>query len=98
MCRKCDTMFWRMEVIKGNGKGVWMREIEKVLKRFDTSLKWLLERIGLRDEEIDAIGRSGEIEEREKRLLIRAKRVKCIDEVFGEVEVLIDTHFFNEFS
>ena len=28
--------FWRMEeMTKRNGKGVWMREIEKVLKRFD---------------------------------------------------------------
>ena len=35
---------------------------------------------------------------REKRQLIRAKRAMCIDEVLGEVEVLIDAHFFNEFS
>ena len=49
--------FWRMEeVTKRNGKGVWMREIEKVLKRYDASMEWLMERIGLRDEEIDAIG------------------------------------------
>ena len=40
--------FWRMEELtKMNGKGVWFREIEKVLKRFDASLEWLLERIGL---------------------------------------------------
>ena len=30
--------------------------------------------------------------------MIRAKRAKSIDEVLEEVEVLIDTHFFNEFS
>ena len=34
--------FWRMEELtKRNGKGVWMREIEKVLKRIDASLEWL---------------------------------------------------------
>ena len=33
--------FWRMEELtKRNGKGVWTREIEKVLKRFDASLEW----------------------------------------------------------
>ena len=86
------------ELTKRNGKGVWMREIDKVLKRYDASLEWLRERIGLRDEEIDAIRRNGEIEERDKRQIIRAERAKSIDEVLGEVEVLIDTHFFNEFS
>ena len=71
--------FWRMEeMTKRNGKGVWMREIEKVLKRFGASLEWLLERIGLRDEEINAIGRNGEIEEREKRQLICAKRGRAL--------------------
>ena len=30
--------------------------------------------------------------------MIRAKRRKSIDEVLEEVEVLIDTHFFNVFS
>ena len=31
--------------------------------------------------------------------MLRAKRrTKSIDEVLEEVEVLIDTHFFNEFS
>ena len=30
---------WTMEdLTKRNGKGVWMREIENVLRRFDTSL------------------------------------------------------------
>ena len=33
--------FWRMEELtKRNGKGVWLREIEKALKRFDGSLEW----------------------------------------------------------
>ena len=32
--------FWRMEELtKRNGKGVWPREIEKALKRFDASLE-----------------------------------------------------------
>ena len=30
--------------------------------------------------------------------MLRAKRMKSIEEVVEEVEVLIDTHFFNEFS
>ena len=31
--------FWKMEeMTKRNGKGLWMREIEKALKRFDASL------------------------------------------------------------
>ena len=47
--------FWRMdELSKRNGKRVWMREIEKALKRFGASLEWLEERISLREE----IGRS----------------------------------------
>ena len=34
--------FWRMEELtKRNGKGVWLREVEEVLKRFDASLEWL---------------------------------------------------------
>ena len=41
------------ELTKRNGKGVWMREIEKVLKRFDGSLEWLTERIWMREEEIE---------------------------------------------
>ena len=36
--------------------------------------------------------------DREKNLIIRAKRMKSIDEVLEEVEVLIDTHFFMEFT
>ena len=39
--------FWRMEeMTKRNGKGIRMREIEKVLKRFGGSLEWMTERIG----------------------------------------------------
>ena len=35
--------FWRMEELtKKNGKGIWMREIEKILKRFDASLEWFV--------------------------------------------------------
>ena len=90
--------FWRMEELtKKNGKGVWMREIEKVLRRFDASLEWLTGRIGMREEEIEKIRGDREIEEREKSLLLRAKRLKSIEEVLEEVEVLIDTRFFNEF-
>ena len=48
--------FWRMEELtKKNGKGVWLREIEKVLKRFEASLQWRLERIELREAAISEI-------------------------------------------
>ena len=83
---------------KKNGKGIWMREIEKVMKRFGASLEWLLERIGMRDEEIEKIEHDEEIEASEKTVSIKAKRMKSIADVLEEVEVLIDTHFFNEFS
>ena len=43
-----QELFWRMEELtKRNGNGVWLREIEKALKRFDASLEWLFERIEL---------------------------------------------------
>mgnify|MGYP004675066817 CR=1 FL=1 len=38
-----------------------------------------------------------EKERNEKEQVLRAKRAKCIADVLEEVEVLIDTHFFNEF-
>ena len=91
--------FWRMEELtKRNGKGVWMREIEKALKRFDASLEWLSERICLRDEEIDKAGKDEQIEERAKKEKLKAIKMKSIDDVLEEVEIVIDTHFFNEFS
>ena len=91
--------FWRMEELtKRNGKCVWTREIEKGLRRFDASLQWLMERITLRDEEIDALKRNDENAENEKFQLLRAKSAKSISDVLEEVGVLIDTHFFNEFS
>ena len=37
------------ELTKRNGKGVWMREVEKILKRYNASLEWLIERIELRE-------------------------------------------------
>ena len=74
-----------------------MREIEKVLKRFDASLEWLTERIGMREEEIEKIRSDREIEEREKSQLVGAKKMKSIADVLEEVEVLVDTHFFNVF-
>ena len=48
--------FWRMEELtKRNGKGMWLREVEKVLKRFDASLEWLGERIAMREAEMEKI-------------------------------------------
>ena len=58
------------ELTKRNGKGVWMRKIEKVLKRFDASLEWLTERIWMREVEIEKIRGDKEVEEREKSRLL----------------------------
>ena len=57
-----------------------------------------MERIAVRDEEINATRKNDQIEERENDWVIRAKRMKGITEVLEVVEVLIDTHFFNKFS
>ena len=54
------------DATKRNGKGVWLREIGKVLKRFDASLEWLMERIAILEEEMDKIKQNSEMEEREK--------------------------------
>ena len=54
--------------------------------------------IALRDEDIDRIRHNGEIEEREKNQMLRAKKMKSIAEVLEDVEVVIDMHFFVEFS
>ena len=62
------------ELTKRNGKGIWLREIEKVLKRYDTSLEWLMGRIATRDWEIEAI-RQREMEESEKIKVLRAKKI-----------------------
>ena len=85
-------------MIKRNGKGIWLREIEKTLKRFDASLEWLMERIGVRDDEMEKIRRDDQMAESEKAEMLRAQKLKNIDEVLEEVGVLIDTHFFNEFT
>ena len=69
-----------------------------MFKRFDASFEWLTERIGLRYEEIEKIRGDREIEEREKTEVLRSQRMKSLAEFLEEVEVLIDTHFFNEFS
>ena len=90
--------FWRMEELtKRNGKGVWMREIEKALKRFDASLEWFVDRIDSRDKEINSIRQNHQKGELEKTDALRAKRTRSIEEVLEEVDVLIDTHFFDEF-
>ena len=91
--------FWMMEeTTKRNGKGVWTREVETVLKRFDASLEWLMGRIKMRDEEMDKIRRDAGIRESEKKQLLSSMRIQSINDVLVEVETLTDTHFFNEFS
>ena len=56
-----------------------------------------MERIALRDEEMERVEMHGEMEESEKRRVLRAKRTRGIMDVREEVVVLIDTHSFNEF-
>ena len=91
--------FWRMEELtKRNGKGMWMREIEKGLRRFGASLEWFLERVGIRERDIESIEHNHEIEDSEKTEIIKAKRMKSRADVLEEVDVLIDTYDFNEFS
>ena len=51
----------------------------------------------MREEEIEKIRVDRETEEWKKSGLLRAKMLKSIEEVMEKVEVLIDTHFFNEF-
>ena len=69
------------------------RGVEEVL----SSLEWLMERIGLREEEIDRIRLDDQIEDCEKNQMILSNRVKSVAEVLEDVEVLLDTNFFNEF-
>ena len=79
--------FWRMEELtKRNGTEIWLREIEKVPKRFGASLKWFLERVKIRDEEMDVILKKGGMEAHEKAQMVRAKRIKSIDEVLRRWE------------
>ena len=47
---------------------------------------------------MDGIRADTKMEEREKSETLNAWRTKNIKGVVEEVEVLIDTHFFNEFS
>ena len=48
--------FWRMEEItKRNGKGVWLGEIETVLKRLNLSLEWLMNSFEVREGAIEKI-------------------------------------------
>ena len=47
---------------------------------------------------MDQIKQNDGMDEREKDQILQAKRLKSIDDVLEEVGVLIDTHFFNEFT
>ena len=57
----------------------------------------MVERTNRMREEIEKIRCDREIEEREKSQLLGAKNMESIADVLEEVDVLIDTHFFNEF-
>ena len=69
------------ELTNRNCRGVWTREIEKVLNRHDMSLELFLERVNKRDEEIQKQRLDKEIQKSEEDQLIRAKRAKSIEEV-----------------
>ena len=53
--------------------------------------------MGIRDEEIELVNGNGEMDEREKDQILRVKMMKSSADILEEVEVLIDTHFFNDF-
>ena len=52
----------------------------------------------MKDEEMESIRRNDEMDGDEKNQMLRAKKMKSIAEVLEEVEVVIDMHFFVEFS
>ena len=56
-----------------------------------------MERIQIRDEEIEKIRNSDKMEAGVKNQMLQSKRMKSIEEVLEEVDVVIDSHFFNEF-
>ena len=46
---------------------------------------------------MDSVGQNGKVVEHDKGLVLRDMRMKSIDDVLEEVEIVIDTHF-DEFS
>ena len=54
--------------------------------------------IAVRDEEMESIRQNEEMEERDKNMMLRAKKMKSMADVLEEVAVVIDMHFFVEFS
>ena len=73
------------ELTKRNGKGAWSREIEKVLKRFGATLEWQIGVINTREEEIEMIGRNGEMEECEKKEELRVNGIKSIEDSLEDI-------------
>ena len=62
------------ELTKRNIKRIWLREIEKTLKRFGAFLEWLLERITMREEEMGNANNVEELNEQEKSLILLSKK------------------------
>ena len=54
--------------------------------------------IGLCNEEIKTLLEFLEMEESEKTQVLRAKRIKNIEDVLEDVGALVETYYFNEFS
>ena len=67
------------------------------MKRFGGSLEWFMERVGIREEEMEQVIRNREMDDCGKDQILQAKRMKSIADILEDVCVLIDTHFFNEF-
>ena len=51
----------------------------------------------MRERDIELIEHDCEIEDCEKSEIIKAKRMKSVADIIEDVDVLIDTHFFDEF-
>ena len=81
------------ELTKRNGKRMWPREIENDLERLGASLELLIELTShFPDVEIDLVKWNGEMEDGEKRIMLRVKRSKN-NRISLKKEVLSDTHF-----
>ena len=55
--------------------------LKRFRKRFDASLEWLTERIGIREEEIEKIRKDEQMERRTKSEKLKAVRMTSIAEV-----------------
>ena len=57
-----------------------------------------MERVQIREEDIEEIRKYEQMEVLAKSEKLKVTKMKIIEEDLEEVDVLIDTHFFNQFS